>query len=389
MTTYIETQTVFSDPRHPRNPWFIHRICGVLVCCVRIVAIVGLLLTSAIADEPQLSTAQRFTFSEIHMGAPWKIVLYAPNEAVANRAAGAAYARIEELNRILSDYDPASELSRLSATSPSPAPIHISHDLWRVLEFSQRLSEKSGGAFDITIGPLTKLWRHARREKEFPREDFLTVARESTDYRSLRLDPKPQTAQLMKPNMRLDAGGIGMGYGVDEALKVLRRAGIPSALIDASGDIGVSEAPPGERGWRIGIEPPSGEGPPTRYVLLENYAITTSGDAFQAVELNGKRSSHVIDPRTGLGVIGRAAVTVIAPDCTTADSYTKPICVLGPEEGFKLIEATPGAAAFVMRQIDGQGIGGDPNAPAKFEIYETSRFKSFVTESKSAVEKAK
>jgi thiamine biosynthesis lipoprotein len=258
-----------------------------------------------------------------------------------------------------------------------------------VLEFSQRLSEKSTGAFDITIGPLTKLWRRARREKEFPREDLLAIACEATDYRALRLDRNARTAQLMKPNMRLDAGGIGMGYGVDEAFKVLKREGITSALIDASGDIGVSDAPPGEHGWRIGIESPSGEGPPTRYVLLKNYAITTSGDAFQAVELNGKRYSHVIDPRTGLGVIGRAAVTVIAPDCTTADSYTKPICVLGPDKGFKLIEATPGAAAFVMRQIDGQDVGGDLNVPAKFEICETSRFKSFVTESKSAVEKAK
>ncbi len=189
--------------------------------------------------------------------------------------------------------------------------------------------------------------------------------------------------------MRLDAGGIGMGYGVDEAFKVLKHEGITSALIDASGDIGVSDAPPGERGWRIGIEPPSGEGQPTRYVVLKNYAITTSGDAFQAVELNGKRYSHVIDPRTGLGVIGRAAVTVIAPDCTTADSYTKPICVLGPEKGFELIEATPGAAAFVMRLVDDQSDSENSKAPAKFKTFETSRFKQFVVESKLLIEKTK
>ncbi len=334
--------------------------------------------SAVLAGEQNAPGLQRFTFTENHMGAPWKIVLYAVNKAVANRASKAAYERIEELNRVLSDYEPTSELSRLSATAPTAEPVHVSDDLWRVLEFSQRLSEKSNGAFDITIGPLTKLWRRARREKEFPDRKLLMTAREATDYRALRLDPHAHTARLLKDGMRLDAGGIGMGYGVDEALKVLKREGITSALIDASGDIGVSDSPPGTKGWRIGIEPPSGEGPPERFVQLKNYAITTSGDAFQAVELNGKRYSHVIDPRTGLGVSGRAAVTVIAPDCTMADSYTKPICVLGPEEGFKLIEATPGAAAFVMRQND---TSGEPvDSASRFESFESNRFKSFVAQ---------
>ena len=314
----------------------------------------------------------RFTFSEIHMGAPWKIVLYARDETTANHAAQAAYARIEQLNRVLSDYDPDSELSRLGATSPSAEPAPVSDDLWRVLEFAQALSRKSDGAFDITVGPLTKLWRRARRLKEMPAPDLLAAAREATDYKSLELDSATHTAKLLKPNMRLDAGGIGMGYGVDEALKVLKRHGIANALIDASGDIGVSDSPPGQRGWRIGIEPPSGEGPPSRYVLLSNHAISTSGDAFQAVEIDGKRYSHIIDPRTGLGVTGRSSVTVIAPDCTTADSYTKPICVLGPEAGFKIIEATPGAAAFVERETDGA------DGAKTIEALQTNRFEQFL-----------
>ncbi len=102
------------------------------------------------------------------MGAPGKIVLYARDEATADHAAQSAYARIEELNRILSDYDPNSELSRLSATAPSTQSVHVSDDLWQVLEFAQALSGKSNGAFDITVGPLSKLWRRARHEKEMP-----------------------------------------------------------------------------------------------------------------------------------------------------------------------------------------------------------------------------
>ncbi len=324
------------------------------------------------AAEPNTSSLQRYTFSEIHMGAAWKIILYADSETAANKAAQAAYARIEELNRVLSDYDSNSELSRLSATSPSPQAVPVSDDLWHVLSFAQKLSELSDGAFDITVGPLSKLWRQARRSKEMPEPSRLEAARQATDYRALRLGPKARTAQLLKPNMRLDAGGIGMGYAVDEAFKVLRREGIASALIDASGDIGMSDPPPGRRGWRIGIEPPSGEGPPSRYVLLSNYAITTSGDAYQAVEIDGKRYSHIIDPRTGLGVTGHSSVTVIAPDCITADSYTKPICVLGPEAGFKIIEATPGAAAFVERLIK------TADGAKKTESLQTQRFAQFL-----------
>ena len=143
-------------------------------------------------------------------------------------------------------------------------------------------------------------------------------------------------------------------------------------MIDASGDIGMSDPPPGESGWRIGIEPPSGDGTPSRYVTLSNYAITTSGDAYQAVEIDGKRFSHVIDPRTGLGVIGHSSVTVIAPDCVTADSYTKPICVLGPEAGFKLIEATPGAAAFMEREIN------CADGTKKTQALQTERFEKFL-----------
>lgn len=145
-----------------------------------------------------------------------------------------------------------------------------------------------------------------------------------------------------------------MGYAVDAAMAVLARHGIRSAMIDASGDIAVSSPPPGKRGWRIAIGPVRG-GPPraadgqdgtdTTFVELVDAAITTSGDAFQAVEIDGVRYSHIVDPRTGLGVLGPSAVTVIATDCTTADAAATAASVLGPEAGAAFIEGLPGAAA--------------------------------------------
>ena len=195
-------------------------------------------------------------------------------------------------------------------------------------------------------GPLVQLWRRARRQKELPRPELLKRALTATGYQALELDFERKTARLTKPNMRLDLGGIGMGYAVDEALKVLAMRGIRSAMVDASGDIGVSEAPPGRMGWVIGILPDQ-SGKPTRFVSLVNGALTTSSDAVQHVEIDGVRYSHIVNPKTGLGLTDRSAATVIARDCTTADSYATAASVLGPTLGLKLIQATTGAEAHL------------------------------------------
>jgi thiamine biosynthesis lipoprotein len=149
--------------------------------------------------------------------------------------------------------------------------------------------------------------------------------------------------------MRLDLGGIAAGYAVDEALRVLNAHGITRAMVNGSGDIGVSDPPPGVQGWRIGIAPlEKPDAAPSRYLLLSNAAVTTSGDAFQFVEIGGQRYSHIVDPRTGLGLTDRSSVTVVARDCITADSLATAVSVLGPEKGLELIEATPGAAALIF-----------------------------------------
>ena len=197
-----------------------------------------------------------------------------------------------------------------------------------------------------------------------PAPERLAEARAAVGYRYLELDSKKHTARLLRPGMRLDLGGIAMGYAVDESLALLRSMGITRALLDASGDIGVGDPPPGKEGWRIGIAPDAADAPPSRYLILANAAVTTSGDAFQHVDIGGKRYSHVVDPRTGLGLTNRTSVTVVARDCIDADSLTKPVSVLGPEAGVKFIEKIPGVAVLVVRDNDG-----------KTEVFESDRFK--------------
>lgn len=317
--------------------------------------LVSLVLThAALAAAPQTSL-QRYQYEQMHMGMPVRITLYAGDKATANKAVDAAYQRIAELNRVLSDYDPQSELSRLSSTAGSGKWVAVSGDLWKVLSAAQALSRRAEGAFDVTVGPLVKLWRRARRNGEMPSPERLAAARRAVGYEQLRMDAQGQRVQLVRPDMRLDLGGIAAGYAVDEALAVLKSHGIASAMVDASGDIGVSAPPPGKEGWHIGVAPlekPSG--PPSRTLSLANQAITTSGDAFQYVEIAGRRYSHIVDPRTGLGLSQRSSATVIAADCLAADSLATAVSVLGPEEGIKLIASTPGAEAILVVEQEGE-----------------------------------
>jgi FAD:protein FMN transferase len=313
---------------------------------------------------------ERFQSTQIEMGVPFKIILYAPDKATAKGAFKAAFSRIAELNTALSDYDPNSELSRLSATAPSAQGVPVGVDLWRVLVRSQALAKETDGAFDVTVGPYVRLWRRARRQKEMPSPERLAEARAALGYRHLELDSDARTARLLVPNMRLDLGGIAMGYAVDEAMKVLREEGIERALIDASGDILASDPPPGKAGWTISVIPLSDDGTPTRDVILTNNAISTAGDAFQHVVIEGRRYSHIVDPRTGLGLSDHTGVTVIAGDCLTADALDTAANVLGPVAGMALVESTPGAAAFIVRNTDG-----------RIETFESTGFKGYLAPS--------
>jgi thiamine biosynthesis lipoprotein len=156
--------------------------------------------------------------------------------------------------------------------------------------------------------------------------------------------------------MQLDLGGIAKGYAADEALKALRKHGITRALVAAGGDIRVSGPPPGAEGWSVAVAQLVGvEKTPPGKLILHDAAVSTSGDASQGVEIDGKRYSHIVDPRTGIGLVGRMGVTVVAPDGITADSLTKVVAVLGPTRGIPIILETPGVSARVVRQTDEGG----------------------------------
>ncbi len=303
----------------------------------------------AFAGESALS---RFEFSQPHMGTQFQIIVYAPDAATASRASDAAFERIARLDDTMSDYHPSSELMFLCQRAGGQ-PVPVSEDLFQVLARSQELAERTNGAFDVTVGPVVRLWRRARRQHELPPPEELARARELVGHAKLRLDPRARTAQLLQKGMLLDLGGIAKGYAADQALVVLKKHGITSALVAAGGDIAVSAPPPGREGWRIGIAPlESPDKPPTRFLLLHDAAVSTSGEAEQYLEIAGKRYSHIVDPRTGVGVVGRSSVTIVAPNATTSDGMATAISVLGAERGLELVRSTPGAAALIIQATD-------------------------------------
>jgi FAD:protein FMN transferase len=308
------------------------------------------LLLGAAAPAPSRTAAtpslrQRYEFSSRQMATEARVVLFAPDEAVARDAASRAFQRIAALDAVMSDYREDSELMRLCRRSGT-GPVRVSDDLFRVLEASVRLSRESAGAFDVTAGPLTHLWRRARRLGELPSDDDLRAARARTGISALVLNAVDRTADLRRPDMQIDLGGIGKGFAADEAAAVLKGLGYRVALVALGGDIVAVGAPPGAPGWTIDVASLRPRQPGPR-ITLRDAAISTSGDAEQWVEIAGVRYSHIIDPRTGAALTGRRSVTVIAPTGTLSDGLATGVSVLGAVDGIALVRRTRGAAAAV------------------------------------------
>lgn len=331
-------------------------------------ACVFTLLLALLGVAPALAL-ERFEFSRPQMGMRFQITLYAADEKTAEEVSSAAFRRIKEINAIMSDYEPESELSRLSRSSGSGKAVELSEPFWFVLSRAQEFSRRSGGAFDVTVGPCVWLWRKARREHRLPDPVALAEAMKAVGYKNVQLDPKRRTAKLLVPNMRLDLGAIAKGYAVSEAVAVLGERGIASALVVGGGNMAASDPPPGKHGWRIAVpslNAPEATEEPARYVLLSRAALSTSGDFFQFLEIGGKHYSHVVNPHTGIGLTDHCQVVVIARDGITADGLSTSVSVLGPKAGLKLVKSTPGAEAFIMRKP------GD-----KIETFESPGFARF------------
>lgn len=277
----------------------------------------------------QLSAQKRFEFSHPQMGTMFRVVIYASDSILAQNATKKAFARLDELNLTLSDYREDSEVNTLCRTAGCGQHIKVSTDLWNMLQKSVKAAKLSDGNFDVTIGPLTQLWRRMKRQKQLPTPAQISEAKTKIGIEKILFNTKNQSVMLVIKGMRLDFGGIGKGFAEDEMMKILKKNGIKSALIEAGGNIVVSNAPTDSPvGWEIFIN--------KEKYFLKNCGVSTSGDAYQFVEIEGKKYAHILDPKTGIGYAEPHQVSIIANDGTKSDWISTALYLMPKEEGKKL-----------------------------------------------------
>ena len=277
------------------------------------------------------------------MGVETRIVLYA-SDANAARAARAAFARIAALEDIMSDWRSSSEVRRLDQRPGRWVP--VSRPLFDVLSRAVAIARATDGAFDPTVGPVVALWRESRARGRLPDARALDSARTRVGWRLISLDSAHRRARLASPGMRIDLGGIAKGWILQDALTELARHGVTRALIEAGGDLVVGDAPPGRDGWCVAT-PGADSSLSARAAAITHAAVATSGAESQFVEIDGVRYSHVVDPRTGLGLTNGLTATVIAPHGASADALATALTLLGTRDAEGLLALFPGTLATV------------------------------------------
>ncbi|MDF1823899.1 MAG: FAD:protein FMN transferase [Verrucomicrobiales bacterium] len=329
-------------------------------------------VTSLFSEEP----LKLFTYKQAHMGTEFTFRVWAEQGQVNELTllSDTAFQRVDHLNRIASDYLPESEINNF-ARGPVGRPLPLSDDLFRLLDLSAELSKETNGAFDATAGPLIRLWKLSKKNRRLPTEEQLTSAKARTGTEHLSFDHVSKTITKHCEGMLFDLGGIAKGYAADEALKIFREGGFPRALVAASGDIVVGDAPPGKTGWRIGIETLTLDRNVNdlQTVTLSNAAISTSGDTRRYLELNGVRYSHIVSTRTGLGLTERIGASVIAPNATTSDSYATAVTLLGKKDGLQFIRNKREIECQIVALRNGQEVTIRTDGFSRFEEKETQK----------------
>jgi FAD:protein FMN transferase len=288
------------------------------------------LLLAVVALWSPPGDLQRVELSDEAMGSTFSVVLYGHDRRQLETAADAAFDEVHRLDRLLSNYKPDSEWSEVNRTA-GVRPVKLSAELFQLLSDCMAYSRQSDGAFDITVGPLMKVWGFYKGEGALPRPSEVTDALTRVGHRHVRLDAAARTIHFDRPGVELDPGGIGKGYAVDRMVEILKRTGVHIALVSASGSsIYGMAAPPGEpAGWRITIRAPHDPHTSAAEVLLKDMSLSTSGSYEKFFWADGRTYAHIIDPRTGYPAQGTASVSVLAPRTIDSEAWAKPFFING------------------------------------------------------------
>lgn len=282
---------------------------------------------SAVVASPHNARLQRFTEA---MGTTFTIDMYGTDPTRMEAASKQALSEAHRLDRMLSNYFPDSELNLVNEHA-ADAPVTVSRELFDLLRICLNVSHKSDGAFDITVGPLMKVWGFYKDSGHLAARSAVQDALTKLGWRNIKLNPLALTVAFTKPGMNLDLGGVGKGYAVDRMVEILRHNGITSALVSAGGSsiYGLGSPPDSPRGWRLRIRNPKSEGKYVATVYLNNRSLSTSGSYEKFFWADGKTYSHIMDPRTGFPSRGMLSVSIISPKTLDSEIWAKPYYILG------------------------------------------------------------
>ncbi|MDC0947843.1 FAD:protein FMN transferase [Gammaproteobacteria bacterium] len=290
------------------------------------------------------------------MGTSWSIVIDSDHEPDAGSIAAGVEAVLESVNATFSTWREDSELSQLNA-DPSRGQRPISEQFADLLDIALRWSERSNGAFDVTIGPLVELWGFgsASEKRSVPDAKQIAQARKRVGWEQVYVEAHSGELMRESDGMRLDFSAIAKGYGVELLSDFLVDAGYPSHLVEIGGEVQVGDSKLDGGAWRVGIVNPERIGPRAlRVVPLVGLAMATSGDYRNYYEIDGVKYSHTLDPVTARPVThALASVSVIHPSCTVADVLSTTLMVLGPEKGLAFANQWDVAAYFLVTQDEG------------------------------------
>jgi len=270
------------------------------------------------------------------MGTFARLTAIAADEPTARAAVQAGYARLEDVNRLMSDYRPDSEIGRLNDL-PTGEGLHVSSETSHCLEQAVEVSQASGGAFDVTCRPLVTLWRQAAQQNQLPSEQTVAETLQVVGAERIELDAEKRVVSRPLDGLQVDLGGIAKGYALDLAAEAMLKAGATGMLVEVGGDVVAIGTNRRGQPWRIGVKHPFRQGL-IAVLTLSDRAVATSGVQQRFYEIDGKRYSHIIDPRTGWPAEQAPSVTVIAADGLRADAWATAFSVLGVAEGRELLE---------------------------------------------------
>jgi thiamine biosynthesis lipoprotein len=286
---------------------------------------------SAPARPAAKTGALRLESSVVAMGSAYSVAVYGEDRTRMEEAVDAAFEEVHRLDEMLSNYKPESELSEINRAA-AERPVAVTTELFDLLAACVRYSRASDGAFDITVGPLMKVWGFYKGTGRLPHRAEVRAAVDRVGYRHIVLDGANRTVRFARSGVELDPGGIGKGYAVDRMIEVLKQYGIRTALVSASGSsIYGLGAPPGEKGWKVQIRDPKDQSKSVAEVYLKDESMSTSGNYEKFFRAEGKIYSHIMDPRTGWPAQGVLTVSVVAPRTLDSEAWTKPLFVNGRE----------------------------------------------------------